>query len=100
MFDLIIILYGLIIGSFLNVLIYRLPLEQSFFSPMRSTCPSCEKQIKWYENIPVISYVFLRAKCSFCKTKISIQYPIIELLSGFILLFLVDCFKVLGLLVG
>ena len=76
-----IIVYALIIGSFLNVLIYRLPLEQSFFKPIRSACPNCTCQLKWYENIPVISYIFLRAKCSSCKTNISIVYPIVEILS-------------------
>jgi len=76
-----IIIYALIIGSFLNVLIYRLPLEQSFFKPIRSGCPNCSYQLKWYENIPVLSYIFLRAKCSSCKTNISIVYPIVEILS-------------------
>ena len=81
MVDFIIIIYALIIGSFLNVLIYRLPLEQSFFKPIRSACPNCTYQLKWYENIPVISYIFLRARCSSCKIKISIVYPLVEILS-------------------
>jgi leader peptidase (prepilin peptidase)/N-methyltransferase len=76
-----IVVYALIIGSFLNVLIYRLPLEQSFFKPLRSACPNCSYQLKWYENIPVVSYFFLRAKCSSCKTHISIIYPVVEILS-------------------
>ena len=76
-----IVIYALIIGSFLNVLIYRLPLEESFFKPLRSACPNCSHQLKWYENIPVISYLFLRAKCSSCKTHISIIYPVVEILS-------------------
>ena len=90
MFDILVLIYGLIIGSFLNVLIYRLPLEKSFFSPIRSVCTSCQKTIKWYENIPLISYIFLKAKCSSCKTKISIIYPIVELLSAFITLVLIN----------
>lgn len=88
MIDISIILYSLIIGSFLNVLIYRLPLEQSFLTPTRSTCPNCDYQLKWYENIPIISYIFLKAKCSSCKQSISIIYPIVEILSVIIAYFL------------
>jgi len=79
--DIFIILFALIIGSFLNVLIYRLPLEKSFFIPVRSTCPNCDHTIKYYENIPILSYIFLKAKCSSCKINISIVYPIVEILS-------------------
>ena len=81
MIEITIVVYALIIGSFLNVLIYRLPLEESFFKPLRSVCPNCSYQLKWYENIPVVSYFFLRAKCSSCKTNISIIYPVVEILS-------------------
>jgi prepilin signal peptidase PulO-like enzyme (type II secretory pathway) len=79
--------FGLIIGSFLNVVIHRVPLEQSVVFP-RSACPKCGHVIRWYENIPVVSYIFLRGKCSQCKTKISIRYPLIELFCGFIALLL------------
>ena len=81
MIEIVVVLYSLIIGSFLNVLIYRLPLEKSFFKPIRSACPNCNYQLKWWENIPVISYLFLRAKCSSCKKPISIVYPTVEILS-------------------
>ena len=81
MLDIFIILFALVFGSFLNVLIYRLPLEKSFFTPIRSACPKCNYQLKWYENIPLISYIFLKAKCSSCKSDISTIYFIVELLS-------------------
>jgi len=75
------LLYGLLIGSFLNVVIYRLPLGKSVVRP-RSTCPQCGHQIHWYENIPVMSYIFLRGKCSNCHANIPLRYPLIELLIG------------------
>jgi len=77
-------IFGLIIGSFLNVLIYRLPLNISLINPKRSQCPKCFKTISWYENIPVLSYLFLKAKCSKCKTSISFIYPFIEILTAFV----------------
>jgi leader peptidase (prepilin peptidase)/N-methyltransferase len=76
-----IIIVSLIIGSFLNVLIYRLPLNISLLNPKRSSCPLCKCTIKWYENIPVLSYIFLKAKCSSCSAPISILYPIVEVLT-------------------
>lgn len=75
-------IFGLMIGSFLNALIYRLPLGMNIALP-RSACPKCKHVIKWYENIPVISYAFLRGRCSNCSTKISFLYPFIELLTAF-----------------
>ena len=69
------------IGSFLNALIYRLPRNISIAFP-RSSCTSCNKVITWWENIPVLSYLFLRGKCSGCKSKISIIYPLIEIISA------------------
>ncbi|MCR9203693.1 MAG: prepilin peptidase [Halobacteriovoraceae bacterium] len=74
-------LFGICIGSFLNAVIYRLPKGISL-SASRSHCPGCDKLIFWYENIPLISWIFLRGKCSGCSAKISIQYPFIELLVG------------------
>ena len=71
------------IGSFLNVLIYRLPLKISLVKPS-SHCPNCKCKIKWYDNIPIISYIILRGKCRNCKEKISIRYLIVELLTGVI----------------
>lgn len=80
-------IFGLIIGSFTNVLIYRLPMGISMLIP-RSFCPGCKKTIYWYENIPIVSFLFLRGKCSSCSTKIPIQYPIIELAVAFLALIL------------
>ncbi len=74
---------GLCVGSFLNVVIIRVPKEESIVFPA-SHCVKCNKALKFYHNIPLISWIFLGGKCAFCKEKISIQYPIIELLSGLI----------------
>ena len=74
-------LFGLLVGSFLNALIYRLPRGINIALP-RSSCPECKKVITWYENIPVISYLFLRGKCSGCKTTISWEYPAVELITA------------------
>ena len=72
------ILLGLCVGSFLNVVIYRLPNDMSLSKPA-SHCPKCNHPIKWYDNIPVISYIVLRGKCRHCKEPISFRYPAIEL---------------------
>lgn len=80
-------LFGLCLGSFLNVVILR-GLSGEPFVMTRSKCPKCGNQLRWYMNIPLFSYLFLRGKCGFCKEKISIQYPIIELLTA--VLFLVS----------
>jgi len=79
---------GLIIGSFLNVCIYRIPEKISLLWPA-STCVNCSKRIVWYDNIPVLSYLFLRGKCRHCQHEISALYPIIEIITGimFLLLF-------------
>jgi leader peptidase (prepilin peptidase)/N-methyltransferase len=94
---------GLLIGSFLNVVIYRLPLmleaqwkaeaaemagqelpETETFNLLlpRSRCPKCQHAIAWYENIPVLSYLWLRGRCAACQTPISLRYPLVELVSG------------------
>jgi len=75
-------LFGLLIGSFLNVVIWRVPLKKSVVSPSRSFCPKCETQLSWLENIPVVSWVVLGAKCKTCKAPISGRYPFVELLSA------------------
>lgn len=76
-------LVGLAIGSFLNVCILRLPAGGSIFRP-RSRCPSCERQLNWFENIPVASFIALRGRCRSCGTRISVQYPLVELGTGLI----------------
>ena len=99
------VLLGLMIGSFLNVVIYRLPLmmDRAWRSECaellgkdvelppaislalpRSACPSCGHQIAWYENIPVLSYLFLRGKCSACNSRISPRYPLVEAFTGMV----------------
>ncbi|MFZ3011461.1 MAG: prepilin peptidase [Minisyncoccia bacterium] len=75
-------IFGLIIGSFLNVVILRLNTEKSFGG--RSACMSCQNKLSWYELIPVVSFLFLGGRCKNCKTKISGQYPIVEIISGII----------------
>jgi prepilin signal peptidase PulO-like enzyme (type II secretory pathway) len=77
------ILFGLIFGSFLNVLIYRLP-RNIFFSKSRSFCPHCKNKIPFYSNIPLISYLIQGGKCINCTKSISLQYPIVELFSTLI----------------
>jgi len=72
---------GLVLGSFLNVCILRLPLGESIVRP-RSRCPSCKQGIRWYHNLPVVSWLWLRGRCAHCKASISPRYPLIELLSG------------------
>lgn len=78
-----VVLFGLIVGSFLNVVIYRLPLHQSIVYP-GSRCPQCGRALKPYDNIPVISYLFLRGRCRYCRARISLRYPGVELLTGLI----------------
>jgi len=81
-------IFGLIIGSFLNVVIFRFNTQKSFGG--RSGCMSCQNKLTWLELIPVFSFLGLRGRCKNCKTKISLQYPLVELITGFIfaLLFL------------
>jgi leader peptidase (prepilin peptidase)/N-methyltransferase len=86
-------LFGLIIGSFLNVCILRIPSGKSIVLPA-SACPKCGEAIRPYDNIPVFSYLLLGGKCRGCKTKISPMYPLVELLTG--LLFL-GCFYAFGI---
>lgn len=87
MFYIFISLFGLCVGSFINVVVLRTPKKMSFLRG-RSQCPQCKKQLCWYELIPLLSFLFLRGKCSKCKTKISWQYPIVELVSGLLFLFI------------
>ena len=101
---------GLMIGSFLNVCIYRLPKDESIVAP-RSYCPNCKKAIAWYDNVPVLSYLVLMGKCRFCKARISPRYPIVEILTASLVTllfisfgasakFLADSIMVSGLIVA
>lgn len=74
-------LLGLFIGSFLNVVIYRVPKGESVVSP-RSRCPGCGKEISWYDNLPVLSWLILRGRCRSCHERISVRYPAVELLTA------------------
>lgn len=85
-------LLGLAIGSFLNVVIWRLPQGMSISHPP-SACPRCQRGIKWYENIPVLSWVALRGKCRGCKLPISIRYPLIEIVSAIVFIGVVAKFS-------
>jgi len=80
-------LFGAVVGSFLNVCIYRIPRDESIVFPA-SHCPECGYKIRAFDNIPVISYLLLRGRCRSCGTRISWQYPVVELLSALLTLFL------------
>jgi len=79
--------FGILFGSFLNVVILRVPKDESVVFGA-SHCPTCKKPLKPWHNIPIISWLFLGGKCAYCKTKISMQYPIIEFISGVIFVLL------------
>jgi leader peptidase (prepilin peptidase) / N-methyltransferase len=72
---------GAVVGSFLNVVIYRLPLNKSVVWPS-SACPNCARELSWYENIPVLSFIALRARCRTCGVPISVRYPVVEALTA------------------
>lgn len=78
-------IFGIMIGSFLNVVIYRIPKGESIAFPA-SKCQSCGTPLKWYHNIPLLSWLTLGGRCAFCKEKISAQYPVVELITGVIFL--------------
>jgi leader peptidase (prepilin peptidase)/N-methyltransferase len=73
--------FGLVVGSFLNVCIYRLPRRQSVVWPA-SRCATCERELSWYENVPVVAWLVLGGRCRTCRTRISAMYPIVELVTG------------------
>jgi leader peptidase (prepilin peptidase)/N-methyltransferase len=79
--DVFVVAFGLLVGSFLNVCIHRLPLKQSIVFPS-SRCPRCGRELAWYENVPLLSYAVLRGRCHTCAAPISIRYPIVEALTG------------------
>jgi leader peptidase (prepilin peptidase)/N-methyltransferase len=88
-YSLVLFVFGTTIGSFLNVVIYRIPKEESIIFPS-SRCTHCHTPLKWRHNIPILSWIFLHGKCAFCHTPISAQYPFVELITGllFVILYL------------
>ncbi|MBN1778995.1 MAG: prepilin peptidase [Candidatus Buchananbacteria bacterium] len=91
MTGLFIFILGLAVGSFLNVVVYRLQIKQSIIWPP-SHCPKCQAHLSWYENLPLVSFVFLVGKCRHCRQKISWQYPLVELATAIIFLLLFNHF--------
>ncbi|HEY2138926.1 MAG TPA: prepilin peptidase [Chthoniobacterales bacterium] len=85
-FNVVAIALGAVVGSFLNVCIYRLPLDLSVNEPRRSFCPSCKKQLTWSQNIPLLSWLFLRGKCAHCGARIAFRYFAVELLTALLFL--------------
>jgi leader peptidase (prepilin peptidase)/N-methyltransferase len=85
MIQMIVALFGLIFGSFLNVCIVRVPRRESVITP-GSHCPACGHSIRWYDNIPVLSYVLLRGRCRDCGQRISLLYPLVEILTAVVFL--------------
>ncbi len=83
---------GLCLGSFLNVVIYRIPRNLSLSQPVWSACPHCQNRISWYDNLPVLSYIMLRGRCRHCHEAISARYPIIELLTALVVMVVFDAF--------
>src|SRR5690349_15603748 len=77
---------GACIGSFLNVVVWRLPRDESLVTPP-SHCPQCNNQLKWYDNLPIIGWLKLRGKCRFCQQAISVRYPLVEALTGGLFVF-------------
>jgi leader peptidase (prepilin peptidase)/N-methyltransferase len=85
-FNAIAVALGAVVGSFLNVCIYRLPLDMSVNQPRRSFCPSCKTQLTWYQNVPLLSWLFLRGKCANCGARIAFRYFAVELLTALLFL--------------
>ena len=80
--------FGLVCGSFLNAVVHRLPRGIGLAHPRRSFCPQCGRSLPWYENIPVLSWLWLRGQCSGCQARISARYPLVELLTAVLFLWL------------
>ena len=90
MIEAIVFIFGLIFGSFLNVVIYRL--NAGSFGRPRSFCPHCDHQLSWRDNIPIVSFILLRGQCRYCQKGISIQYPLVELATALILVWFYQAF--------
>lgn len=90
-----IFIIGLVVGSFLNVIICRLP-EKKSIAKGRSCCPSCQERIKFYDLIPIVSFFILKRKCRKCKKPISWQYPLVELFTGLIFVFLAYHYQIVS----
>ena len=88
-FVFVVFVFGLCVGSFLNVLIYRLPRGLGFVKG-RSFCPHCKRKINWFDNVPLISFVLLKGRCRFCHSPISWRYPVVELMTGLITLLILN----------
>ena len=85
-FSVVAVTLGAVVGSFLNVCIYRLPLDLSVNEPRRSFCPTCKQQLAWYQNVPLLSWLFLRGKCAHCGARIAFRYFAVELLTALLFL--------------
>ncbi len=81
--EIIIFIFGICIGSFINVCIYRLPTSKSIIDPQRSICPKCGSLIRFYDNIPLLSYLWLKGRCRHCNAPIPFRYFLVEIMSGF-----------------
>ena len=86
-----IFILGLSIGSFLNAVIYRLQANKSLLTCSR--CPRCQKELGWHDLVPLISFIFLKGKCRYCQKSISWQYPLVELVTGLLFVFIVYSFS-------
>lgn len=86
-------IFGAIVGSFLNVVILRLPAEDQSIVYPASHCPQCSAPLHWYENIPIVSFLFLRGKCGHCRLPISVQYPLVELAMALLATAIVSTFQ-------
>ena len=88
---------GVCLGSFLNVVIYRLPRRRSLRTPLWSACPYCSHRIRWYDNLPIVSFILLRGRCRDCRAPIPTRYLVIEATTALIVLILLDAFMISGL---
>src|SRR5881397_832756 len=86
---------GACVGSFLNVVIWRLPRGQSIVSPP-SHCPKCDRKLNWFDNIPIVAWIALRGRCRFCGEPISPRYPIVEAITALLFVFYYIMFYIVG----